>query len=177
MNRDSLYWLALLLPFGCASLDDFDVERGIGEQRVQGNVLAGVLENFFAVPIPMDVDVASEAAARDSGTAESAHLRALALFITDASRSSGSDQDDFDFLDSVNVFIESTGTGTDLPRVRIATASDISATQRLVFDVNGSVDLLPYSDEGSRFTSEVEGRVPPDDVSFAGTFTVRVDVF
>jgi hypothetical protein len=98
------------------------------------------------------------------------------LQITDSDKGSG-DSDDFGFLDSVDVFIESTRQGTSLPRVLIAQATDIAATPRLEFQVVRSVNVLPYAEEGSRFTSEVEGRVPPDDVSFAGRFTLRVELF
>jgi hypothetical protein len=155
---------------------DFDVERTIAEQRVAGNPLAGLLDTLFAVPIAMDVDIASETAARDAGPAQAAHLKELALDVT-ATAEGPSDEDDFGFLDSVEVFIESTRPDTTLPRTRIAQALDIAPSRRLTFDVVSSVDVLPYSEEGSRFVSEVEGTVPPDDVTFAGRFTLRVELF
>jgi hypothetical protein len=167
---------ALAAASGCASIGDFDVERTIAEQRVQGNPLAGLLKNLFAVPIPMDVDIKSETAARDTGPARAAHLSELALQITDSSTAAG-DTDDFGFLDSVDVFVESTRQGTSLPRVLIARAAHIEAAERLDFDVVRTVDVLPYADEGSRFTSDVQGSVPPDDVSFDGHFTLRVELF
>jgi hypothetical protein len=160
----------------CAGIGDFDVERSIAEQRVQGNPLAGVLSDLFAVPIPMDVDIASETSARDTGPAKSAHLRELSLRIT-ATSEGPSDTDDFGFLDSVNVFIESTRQGSSLARVRIAQALGIAAGRVLSFDVVRSVDVLPYANEGSRFVSEVKGSVPRDDVTFDGGFTLRVELF
>jgi hypothetical protein len=174
--RHPVLAVGLFILTGCASIGDFDVERTIAEQRVQGNPLAGLLKDLFAVPIPMGVDIRSEAAARDSGPAKAAHLRELVLQITPTSKTVG-DEDDFGFLDSVDVFIESTKEGTTLPRTRIAQAADIQPTERLDFDVVSSVDVLPYSDEGSRFTSDVHGSVPPDDVSFDGSFTLRVELF
>jgi hypothetical protein len=165
----------LLLP-ACASIGDFDVERTIAEQRVMGSPIAGLLGDLFQVPIPMDVNIASETAARDAGPAQAAHLKALVLQISDTDQGAG-DTDHFGFLDSVDVFIESTRSGTSLPRTRIAQATDIEASSRLEFQVIRSVNVLPYSEEGSRFTSEVEGSVPPDDVSFAGRFTLRVELF
>jgi hypothetical protein len=161
---------------GCVNVGDFDVERTIAEQRVAGNPLAGLLDTLFAVPIAMDVDIASETAARDAGPAQAAHLKGLALDVT-ATAEGPSDEDDFGFLDSVEVFIESTRPDTTLPRTRIAQALDIAPSRRLTFDVVSSVDVLPYSEEGSRFVSEVEGTVPPDDVTFAGRFTLRVELF
>jgi hypothetical protein len=174
--RTALALLAFPWLPACASVGDFDVERSIAEQHVQGSPIAGLLGDLFAVPIAMDVNIASETAARDAGPAQAAHLKALVLEITDNDESSG-DSDDFGFLDSVDVFIESTRSGTSLPRTRIAQAADIEASARLEFEVIRSVNVLPYSEEGSRFTSEVEGSVPPDDVSFAGRFTLRVELF
>lgn len=175
LTRLSLSVLCASLP-ACASVGDFDVERGIAEQRVQGSPIAGLLGDLFQVPIPMDVDIVSETAARDAGPAQAARLKALVLEITDSAESSG-DSDDFGFLESVDVYIESTRAGTSLPRTRVAGAVDIAAGPRIDFDVIRSVNVLPYAEEGSRFTSEVEGRVPPDDVSFAGQFTLRVELF
>jgi hypothetical protein len=102
--------------------------------------------------------------------------RPRCLGITASSTTAG-DSDDFGFLDSVEVFIESTREGTSLPRVLIARASDIEPIERLELDVVRTVDVLPYADEGSRFTSDVQGSVPPDDVSFDGHFTLRVELF
>ncbi|HTV22130.1 MAG TPA: hypothetical protein VMG12_25745 [Polyangiaceae bacterium] len=166
---------AALLP-ACASVSDFDVDRRIAEQRVQGSPIAGLLGSLFAVPIPMDVNIESETSARDAGPAQAARLKALALEIT-PSAEGGGDTDDFGFLDSVDVYIESTRSGTSLPRTLIAQAPNIQATPRIEFQVVGSVNVLPYAEEGSRFTSEVEGSVPPDDVSFAGHFTLRIELF
>jgi hypothetical protein len=174
--RIALALLAFHLLPACASVGDFDVERTIAEQRVQGSPLAGLLGDLFAVPIPMDVNIASETSARDSGPAQAAHLKALTLEITGTDEGSG-DTDDFGFLDSVDVYIESTSSDTSLPRTLIAEATDIEPSARLDFEVVRSVNVLPYSEEGSRFTSEVEGSVPPDDVSFAGRFTLRVELF
>lgn len=176
MPRPLLPVLALITLPSCASLGDFDVERSIDEQRVTGSPLAGLLDELFAVPIPMDVDIASETAARDAGPAEAARLTELVLQITGTAQSSG-DTDDFGFLDSVSVFIESTREGSHLPRTLIAEAADIAPSARLEFQVMRSVDVLPYAEEGSRFSSEVDGSVPPDDVSFAGRFTLRVELF
>lgn len=161
---------------GCVSVGDFDVDRSIAEQRVEGNPLAGLLDTLFAVPVPMNVDVASETAARDAGPAQAAHLRELVFDVT-AAGEGGSDEDDFGFLDSVVVFIESTKADSTLPRTRIAQALDIAPSRRLSFGVTRSVDVLPYSEEGSRFVSEVDGTVPPDDVTFSGHFTLRVELF
>lgn len=165
-----------VLP-GCYDLGEFDVRRRIPEQRVEGNPLAGLLGDLFSVPVPLDVDMAAETAAHDTGPAKSAHLSALWLDVTDTARSGDTDTDDFGFLRSVDVFVESTLSGSSLPRVLVAQAHDIEPTEHLEFEVEDSIDVLPYADEGSRFVSEVEATAPADDVSFGGRFTLRVEVF
>ena len=176
-SRQALASAALAIgSAACASVGDFDIDRTIAEQRVMGSPIAGLLGSLFQVPIPLAVDIESEITARNTGPAETARLKALALEITTSAQSSG-DSDDFDFLDSVDIFIESTHTGSHLPRARVARADNIAATPRIDFTVIRSVNVLPYAEEGARLTSEVEGRVPPDDVSFAGHFTLRVELF
>jgi hypothetical protein len=164
-----------LCLWGCG-IGDFDVERGISEQRVPGNALSGLLETFFDTPIPMNVNIQEETAARDSGPAQSAHLTRLDFRIT-ASAMSAPDKDDFSFLRSASVFIESTRAGSELPRQKIAEAEDIQASAVLSFHTFDRVDILPYTEEGARFVSEAEASAPPDDVTFEGSFTVSVELF
>jgi hypothetical protein len=167
--------LAGLALCGCG-IADFDVERGISEQRVPGNALSGLLETFFDTPIPMNVNIQEETAARDSGPAQSAHLTRLDFRIT-TSAMSAPDKDDFSFLRSASVFIESTRAGSALPRQKIAEARDIEASVALNFRTFDRVDVLPYTEEGARFVSEAEASAPPDDVTFEGSFTVSVELF
>ena len=50
-----------------ADLGASPLDRGIGEQRVPGNALTGLLETFFDAPVPMNVNIEEETAARDTG--------------------------------------------------------------------------------------------------------------
>jgi hypothetical protein len=165
---------AALALMGCG-IGDFDIDRGISEQRVPGNALSGLLDTFFDTPIPMDVNIQQETSARDSGPAQSAHLSRLDFRIT-PSAMLAPDKDDFSFLDSATVFIESTKAGSTLQRKKIAEALDVKATNVLRFRTFGGVNVLPYTEEGARFVSEAEGSAPPDDVSFDGSFTVTVEL-
>ncbi len=53
----NLFSLSVVL--GC-SIGDFDVDRRIDEQRVPGNALSGLLDSFFNVPVPMNLDLNEE---------------------------------------------------------------------------------------------------------------------
>ena len=160
---------------GCG-IGDFDVDRQIDEQRVPGNALSGLLDSFFNAPIPMNVNMQEELAAHDAGPASSAHLTRLEFRITKSAMVSP-DTDDFSFLESATVYVESSKAGSSLPRQKIAEALDVTGSDRLRFHTFHSVDVLPYSEEGARFVSEADGHAPPDDVTFDGGFTVGVELF
>lgn len=162
---------------GCAGVGDFPVEVSVQEQRVEGSPLGGLLGGVFDVPIPLDVDLTAETAARDTGPAQHVRLSELSLSITGTAEGAG-DTDDFDFLDSAEIFVESAASGSSLPRVRVARIDPAPDGARSVFfETDTSVDLLPYVNEGARLTSSAEGRVPPDDVTFDGRVVLIVEVF
>jgi hypothetical protein len=123
----------------------------------------------------MDVDIEQETTARDSGPAQAAHLTRLDFHITPTAMLAP-DQDDFSFLQSVTVYIESTRSGSALPRQKIAEALDIGEVSTLRFQTLRAVDVLPYTEEGARFVSEARGNAPPDDVTFAGSFDVTIEL-
>jgi hypothetical protein len=169
--------LAAIALFGSGcGIGDFDVQRAIGEQRVSGSPLSALLDTFFDAPIPMDVDIEQETAARDGGPAQAAHLTRLDFNITPTAMVSP-DRDDFSFLQTVSVYIESTRSDSALPRQKIAEALDIGEVSTLRFRTLRDVDVLPYTEEGARFVSEARGNAPPDDVTFAGSFAVTIELF
>ena len=165
----------LLLAAGCGVVD-FTIERPIPEQRVAGSVVSGVLGDFFASPIRLDVDVQAETEARDTGPAQAIHLTTFELAITDTARPAG-DQDDFDFLDALAVFVESTREGSTLPRVQVAELDPVpDGTTELSVTTFEDVDLLPYAEEGARMTASATGAAPPDDVTYDGRIVLLVEV-
>jgi hypothetical protein len=154
----------------------FDLVQPLAEQRVVGSPLGGVLGGFFEVPIPLEVDLAAETMARETGPAQAVRLRSLTLGVT-ATAEEGDDTDDLSFIDRVDIFVESREGGSSLPRVRVATLGDVApGTREVSFDTDEEVNLLPYVQEGARLTSEGEGTAPPDDVTFAGEAILTVEV-
>ncbi len=169
-----LFRLAPLWLCSCG-LAEFDVDRDIEEQRVAGNPLSGAVANLLGISIPMNVDIENETAARDTGPAKAVRLKALGFRITQTAVGEA-DEDDFDFLTSAEVLVESTDPGSALPRVRVATFDGAPGAQQIEFDTDRTVDLAPYADEGARFVSESRGSLPPDDVTFDGVFTVTIEL-
>jgi hypothetical protein len=156
-------WLAVLA--GCG-ITDFDVDQPVQPQTIQGSGIPAPLAAVFPLPLTLDLD--AKIKAKDTGPIDSVTLSSLTLHIT----SSGGD---WSFVKSIDVSVESTRSGTTLPKVKIASVSSPGATQTLTFVVEHGVNLKPYIDEGSQVDSSGSGTQPTQDVSFdgKGVFTVH----
>ena len=156
---------------GCG-VTDFDISQPVPEQRIAGSPLPGPLAGLF--PIPISLDIAAKIKAMDTGPIDRVSLASLELAITTTDEPA-SDHDDWSFISEITVYVSSTASGSTLPKVQVAHVSNPGATQTIAFDVDGSVNLKPYIDEGSRVDGESSGTAPPDDVSYDGTgvFTVH----
>lgn len=153
----------------------FSLGDDIAEQRVAGSPLGGLLGTAADVPIPLDIDLATETAARDTGPAQHVFLTGLSLAITATAESAG-DTDDFDFLDSAEIYVESTASGSALPRRRVASLVPVPDGVRTIAFVPEGVDIIEYVREGARLSSTASGRVPPDDVTFTGRYDLVIEV-
>jgi len=169
-----------VLPFAsCASCKpgSFTIERKSAESVVDGSpsVLGLPVVNVLP-PMKIDFDLQQELESHDAKGAKSVFLQDLTLKITDTKQPDG-DTDNFDFLDHVDVYIESTKDGTDLEKVKIASLADIpSGSQTATFAVEQDVDLKPYIEEGVRLTTKGQGQAPEDDTSLLADVTVLVKV-
>lgn len=166
--------IAAALP-GCGAIH-FDVTQAIPEQRVQGNVLAGLLGTFFPAPFALSINLEQETKARGTGPAHSASLKSLTFRVTNIS-SPPKSTDNFDFVDSIEIFIESTKSGTTLTKKKVADLQPVpKSSTMLTLRCYSEVDLVPYINEGSRISSTASGRVPQNDVTFDGQLVVEVRV-
>jgi hypothetical protein len=156
---------------GCG-VADFDITQPVPEQMVQGSALPGPLASLF--PIPVSLDLQSAIMKQTTSPVGTIELDSLSLTITKTDEPAG-DSDDWSFLAQCDVYVESTGSGSTLPRVLIASATSPGAVQTVNFDVVAGVDLKPYVDEGGQVDSDGSGTAPPDDVSYdgSGVFTVH----
>jgi hypothetical protein len=163
---------AFVLAIAGCGVTDFELAQPIVEQRVTGSPLPGPLAVLF--PLPLNVDLSSRIKAMHTGPIESVTLTKLTLAITATARPGG-DMDDWSFVDSIHVFVKSSKSGTTLPRVEIAKVLAPGAVTSLEFDVEDSIDINPYVNEGSVVEGESSGRLPEDDVTYdgEGVFTVH----
>lgn len=150
---------------GCG-IADFDVEQPVQPQTIQGSGIPAPLAAIFPLPLSLDLD--AKIKAKDTGPIDSVTLSSLTLHIT----SSGGD---WSFVKSIDVSVESTKSGTTLPKLKIASVSSPGAVQTLTFNVEHGVNLKPYIDEGSKVDSSGMGTQPTQNVSFdgKGVFTVH----
>ena len=170
-------WLSCSLVavlLSCSGVGDFDVTRETDEVVVEG--MTSPLETLLPVKVLPDMDLEfdlqSELAAQDADGAHAVRLSGLEMNITETLVGEG-DEDDFDFLENIEFFVESAKADSDLPRVRVANIDEVpSGVESIQLDTDESVDLKPYAEEGILLTTSGEGTVPPDDVSIKGTVTV-----
>lgn len=173
--------LASLCLSGCfflqedGSLVSFPVAYAIDEQTVEGNLLGGLLGGLLGVPIALEVDLEEETRARDTGPAQHVYLSELELSITPTAES-GADSDDFGFLDSIEIYVESRQPGSSLPRQRIAYRDPVPSGSRTLSMTVEDVDLIDYVNEGALITASAGGHAPLDDVTFDGSMILIVEV-
>ena len=161
-----LFVAAVIATSAGCGITDFDVEQPVPRQTIEGSGIPAPLAAIF--PLPLTLDLESKIKAKDTGPIDSVTLSSLTLQIT----SSGAD---WSFVTSIEVFVESTSSGTALPKVKIASVSSPGAVRTLTFNVEKSVNLKPYIDEGSQVDSNGSGTQPTRDVTFdgKGVFTVH----
>jgi hypothetical protein len=153
----------LALTLGGCSLISFDVSAEIPPQTVPGSPLGALLPaSLFQVPI--NVDIASETAARGTGPASSATLKSLTLTVTSPSGAT------FEFLDSITIFV----SAPNLPEMEIAELSPVPDTASISIPPTAGVNLLPYINAGITITARASGHMPSQDVTFDGTVVIKV---
>ncbi len=126
------------------------------------NPLAG----FFQFPI--DLTIKDDIKAMSTGTASSVKLTAIDLHVDGAG--------DFSFVDSIDVYVQSSKSGTTLPMVKVASVTSPGAVTTMSFTIVPGVELIDYVNEGVELTTQAHGHEPPADVVFEGTSSFVVDL-
>lgn len=180
MRAVFLFVTTVLVSAGCAGVVSFDIDRDIEEQVQRGDPIANaagriVPDQSPIRPFVLNIDLTAEAMAHRVTGIQRVFLRHLSFTVTATARSSPSDNDCWDFIDRIEVQVESTRSGSSLPRRTIATAMRPGCVDTLTFSVTSDVDLRPYIEEGIRFVTHASGIPPADDVSFRGRVTVRAE--
>ena len=173
----SLLLGALALTPGCDNIGSVTFTETSQEAVVDGGGLGSALPvNDLLPPMRLNVNLEEELDQQDAGPAEAVYLEALSLQITDTARPEG-DTDDFDFIDEVEVYVESRQDDSELERRRVATLSDVPEGATTVdFQTDSDVDLKPYIEQGVLLVTEGSGEVPDDDTSFEAVVTMRAEL-
>jgi hypothetical protein len=162
--------LLLLLPLltACGAVH-FDVDSDLDATTVNGSPLGGVLPSFLPNPVKLNVDLKAEVAKRGTGPAKAAFLKALTLSITPHDAPQGN----FDFIDSVHLFVEASG----VTKAEVAKLDPVPRSQtKLTFDLIDGVDLLPYINAGAEITATAMGSAPSMTTTFDGHVTIDVRI-
>lgn len=171
----ALGMLALGSLAGCGALR-FEISQAVPDQKIMGSLLGSLLGSFIPTPFPLSINLEQETKARGTGPAQSAGLKALSFRLTNVPNPPRS-TDNFDFVDRIEIFIESAKSGTTLSKQKIADLLTVPrGVQTLNLQCYPNVDLVPYINEGSRISSTAAGKVPSQDVTFDGLITVEVRV-
>lgn len=169
---------SVLMLSACTAedLSGFEIEQQSKRVTVKG-VPGNRPLPVNAIPsIPLTLDLQSELQAQNSDNAKAVFLRLLVLKITEKSMPDG-DEDTFDFVKTIDIYVEPTNPDSSLPKIKVADTQTVpKGVQSLTLAVDDTVDLKPYIDEGLTFTTKTTGTLPPDDVSLRATVTVRVRI-
>ena len=169
-------WLLIVtigLLVGCGeNAGSFTFEEESQEVTVEGGgPLVDLPGNALSV-LKLNVDLEQQLEAHDADAAKAVYLEALVLEITDTEVGEN-DTDNFDFLDDVTIYVSAEG----LERKQLAIVDPVpEGKQSVSFDVDSSIDLKPYIEEGMNLETEATGNRPEDNVSFKAVSTIRVDV-
>jgi len=182
--------VASALVGGCddgATLGRFTVDEDIPETRVAGGGLATTLLPGAFAPIQLDVESEEEFGSQEFSVVNSITVRRITLDIAGSSEDAETDRsengmpDDFDFLSSLEVFIEAEIDG-ETRRVSLARLAEgdpqlEGGNRQLTLDTTGE-NILPFveADGGYVLSSTASGSPPPDDVVFEGSVAYRVSV-
>lgn len=162
--------LAFLLT-GCPNLGSFTFTEESPEQTVSGSPLGG-LANLFPASIPLEIDLEQELQEQDASGARSVHLIELYFELTD-----DTEEENFDFLDNIELEVSSADSNSDLPRRDLAWRNPVpTGENRFEFDIDEEVDLKPYAEEGLRLRTTASGSAPNNDAKFRVVATFRVHV-
>ncbi len=150
---------------------DFESVRYIEEVIITGNAESSrqgirVLSNAIP-PQSWNQELPQEPAA--------IFIESFILEMTDTAKSGPNDRDDFSWIQKVTFYVESENEASTLGRHPVAFIVKPGAETRITLETNRALNLVPYILEGIRITSDLQGRVPEDDVSLIGRATLGID--
>ena len=176
MNRRVCLFPSLFALLLACGVLDFDVTQNIPATTVRGDPVAAAAGTFIAPdsaisPFSFTLNLEQETKSRGTSLASSVKLKAMYLELTAASG-----EPNFDWLQTLDVFVESTKAGTTLPKVKIASLPAVArGVRKLVLAVE-SANLLQYVKEGTKVSATARASAPAHDAVFGGAITFRIGV-
>lgn len=161
---------ALVALATCGGLDEFSITES-AQTTIQGSALGGVLGNFAFAGFS-SLDISENQTLENQGVKrnqiDSVKVREITMTITDTSRGQN-----FDFLDSIEFYVEAEG----LDRKLLASGSNFaSGLTTIGLDVR-DVELAAYvSKEAMSITTDTTGNPPAEDTTIEAEMTLDVNV-
>ncbi|MFB6374289.1 MAG: hypothetical protein ABEN55_14510 [Bradymonadaceae bacterium] len=145
----------LLLALGLSScgggIITFSFTEESDEQVVEGQSLPG--PDLLQEPLSFNINLEKKLEKRDAKGAKRVELRDLKLKITDTEMQ-GDDTDNFNFLDSIEFRVASDSQ----PNKKIAWLDSVpKGKQTLSLNVDSSINLKPYIEDGMTLKTNAEG--------------------
>jgi hypothetical protein len=151
-----------------------DIARDLPAQTIPGDPAAHAAAALGEIPATV-VSAESDSPAIDGSVSSGLYLRAAALTIDTTADPAGTSSC-WDFVQRVDVYIESANPSAGLPRVQIAQAAAPGCVQTMDLAPVPDLNLKPYTDQGFRVITEATG-VPPDhNVTFTTHLVLRAAV-
>lgn len=165
---------ALFGVAGCGELTSFTFAERSDEQIIEGSPdLLPIGDGGPLVRLPLRINLERQLDERDADGAKALYLEELDLIITETAIDDD-DTDNFDFLDTLTIYVNGDGQERRL----LASMDPVpEGEQRLSLEVDDSIDLKPYIEQGLTLEIKATGNQPEDDTSLVAETTIRVQVF
>lgn len=161
--------LSMLVSAACSGVFTFTFNQESDKQTIEGGNPVENLVNSFS-PLNFQINLERELEERDADGAKEVNLQNLRLVVTNTGEH-GEGKPNFDFLDSMTFYANS----ENQDRKKLAWRDQIpEGTQELPFEVDSSIDLKPYIEDGMKLETEAEGNRPEQDTTIKGVITLEV---
>lgn len=151
------------LAVGCSFAVGFDLPYDVPELTVPGDPAAHASATPYdgsTAPFAIDVDLSQAVRPSQASSVSTVRLASITFTITNASGC-------FDFVDTVELSIESTKAGSTLPPAVVATGAHPGCVETVAL-VPTTLNVRPYLVEGASVRVTGSGVPPANAVTFDG---------
>ncbi len=151
----------------CSGVFTFSFTEKSEKQTIEAS-LVPVVDQLS--PLDFQFNLERQLEKRDAKSAKEVNLQAFELVVTNTDEY-GEGEPNLDFLDSMSLYVDSENQS----REQLAWRDSIpDGRQRVSFEVDSSINLKPYIEEGMTLETEAQGNHPDNDTTLQGVITLEV---